>query len=139
MALPVKASMKFKKGQFVLDPKKLQSGTLVGDLKSLTSDSEILDEQMKGPLLLNVEQYPTAELKIKSFTQIVSFAPGGPNGHMSGILYFQGKTHPIESDFLVDPATNGVDGMHITGKLSTQSAKMLDGTLEYEIWAKKLR
>ena len=129
----VTASGKFKSGSFLLKNKKVQGGVLIADMNSLHSDSG-MDAQFKGPLMLNVEQYPTAELRIKTFTELKSITPDGPNARITGTLLFRGQTHPVTRDFVVIPNKNG---FHVTGSFPTEYQKMLQGAVTYEIWAKK--
>ena len=129
----VSASGKFKSGSFSMKNKMLQNGLIVADMRSLSSDSG-MDAQFKGPLMLNVEQFPTAELRIKSFTELKSITPDGPNARMTGTLLFRGKSHPVTRDFVVVPDRNG---FHVTGSFPTEYQKMLKGDVTYEIWAQK--
>jgi polyisoprenoid-binding protein YceI len=130
---PVTASVKFKSGQFLVKNALVASGSAVVDMNSLVSDSG-MDAQFKGPLFLNVAKYPTSELKLTEFTELKTFAPGGPNARMKGTVTFRGETHPVEGDFTL---TQDKNGFHAKGSFPTVYGKMLEGAVTYEIWAKK--
>ena len=133
MSTDIDAQMKFKSGLFQIKGNTIQSGAIVADMTTLTSDSG-MDAQLKGPLFLNVAQFPTAELKIKEFTELKAFAPGGPNARIKGTLTFHGQTHPVQGEFILTPDKAG---FHVTGTFPTVYGKMLQGAVTYEIWAKK--
>jgi polyisoprenoid-binding protein YceI len=133
MGAAVAASGKFKSGSFVIKNKTIQSATVIADMNSLQSDSG-MDAQFKGPLMLNVAKYPTAEFKLKTFTELKSFAPGGPNARVTGTVVLRGQAHGVTAEFVMVPDKNG---FHATGSFETSYGKMLAGTVTYELWTKK--
>jgi polyisoprenoid-binding protein YceI len=132
MKAPIQAQMKFRSGQFALKGNTALTGSLVADMKSLNSDSG-MDAQIKSPLFLNVEKFPTSELKIKTFQELHPFARGGANARITGILTFRGETHPVKGDFVM---TKDKNGFHVVGTFPTVYQKMVEGSVTYEIWTK---
>jgi polyisoprenoid-binding protein YceI len=129
----VHASMKFKSGDFVMKNGKISTGTVIADMKSLESDSGI-DAQVKSVVFLDVETYPTAELKITEYTDVHPFAPGGPTGHIKGTVTLKGKPHDVDTSFVMKKTANG---FHASGTFPTVYQKIVDGKLTYDIWAAK--
>jgi polyisoprenoid-binding protein YceI len=133
MGVQMTGNLPFKSGQFLVKNSKVESGTLVADLSALSTDSG-MDAQLKSPLLLDVEHFPNAELKIKEVTDVYPFANGGPNAHIKGSITFHGETHQVESDFVMKRTP---ESFHATGKVKTVYAKMVDGELQYDVWMKR--
>jgi polyisoprenoid-binding protein YceI len=127
------ASMKFKSGSLTEKKEGIKGGTLVGDMASITSNSG-LDDQVKGPMFLDVKKYPTATLKITEFTELKTFAPG-PNARIKGILTFKGKNKKIEQESTVKKAEDGT--LHAEGSFKTLTDKTVEGEVSYQLWFKK--
>jgi polyisoprenoid-binding protein YceI len=133
MNADVSATLKLKSGQFVTQTGKLSSGNLVADMNSLSSSSG-MDDQFKSALFLNTDKFPTTEFKIKSFSEVHPFAPGGPNAHITGVVTFKGEKHNVQSDIVVDKTAMG---FHASGKFPTVYGQVLTGEIKYDVWAKK--
>jgi polyisoprenoid-binding protein YceI len=121
MGAPVQGEIKFKSGEFFMNHG-MQKGRLVADMTSLHSDSG-MDAQFKGPMLLNVGQYPTAVLVITEYQEIKSFAPGGPNARINGTVTFRGKSHPVQQDFVFK---SDQKGFHVVGTFKTAYSNMVE-------------
>ncbi|MBC7397113.1 MAG: YceI family protein [Bdellovibrionales bacterium] len=101
----------FKEGSFQMKNGAPASGRVVVDMTSVTcedlkNDPESkakLEKHLKGPDFFNIEKYPTAEFKMKSFEEMQTFAPGGPNAIARGDLTVRGVTHPAEVRFVYTP------------------------------------
>ena len=84
--------VQFKEGSFVMKKGVLTSGEVVVDMTSLTDEDlkgspenkAKIEGHLKGPDFFNIEKYPTAEFKFKSFEEMKPFAPGGPNAIARG-------------------------------------------------------
>ncbi len=113
----------FKDGTFQMKKGVLASGTVTVDMTSITcedlkDDPESkakLEKHLKGPDFFNIEKYPTAQFKIKSFEMMQTFAPGGPNGIARGDLTVRGVTQPAEVRVIYTPSDIGFTAK---GKLS---------------------
>ena len=107
--------VQFKEGSFVMKKGVLTSGEVIVDMTSLTDEDlkgspenkAKIEGHLKGPDFFNIEKYPTAEFRIKSFEEMKPFVPGGPNAIARGDLTVRGITQPAEVRFVYTPTDIG--------------------------------
>lgn len=105
-------TIKFESGDVTVKDGKLESGTFVADMASLTSEDlkdkkdelEKLNGHLKSADFFEVEKFPTASYEI---TKVSPSAEGDYNTILDGNLTIKGITKPIQ--FKANVAVNGAE------------------------------
>ncbi len=152
-----------KEGQLIADEKGLKSGTIVVDLTKITNEdvkdadyNKKLVSHLQGEDFFFTQKYPTAEFKLKKFTEVVNVAPGAPNAKAEGTLKIRGIEKPVTLSFFYTPqegavaikGTTEIDRTQFGIKYNDESKfsianlkdKVIENkfTLEFDVAAKKI-
>jgi polyisoprenoid-binding protein YceI len=149
-------TLKFKEGSFKVSRNGIVGGTIVIDLNTIV-DTDLTDADynkklvthLKSEDFFDVAKHPTAIFKIKKFTELFTFAPGGPNANVTGDLTIRGVTKPISFGLFYYSKDNGFEakgkvlvertqyGLKYNSKkffsIAKLGDKMIDDTFEVEL------
>jgi polyisoprenoid-binding protein YceI len=102
-------SIRFAKssGEFTYDPAHPENAKLnvTVDTKSLSTDWEARDNELKGPSFFNTDQFPTATFTADSLTKL-----DANHARVIGKLTLLGVTKPVDMDVTLKGAGKGMMG-----------------------------
>ncbi|MCJ2185865.1 YceI family protein [Novosphingobium beihaiensis] len=94
-------------GEFTYDPAHPEDATLsvTVDTKSLSTDWEARDNELKGPMFFNTDKFPTATFTADSLTKL-----DDNHARVDGELTLLGVTRPVEMDVTLRGTGKGMMG-----------------------------